>query len=354
MTGRERILATVTRSGPYTGDRVALGDMGFETRVVSELEYRLGVTGAKAVRRALGIDLVGLAPPYVGPDFAYKPEAQKRQFFGSSHKSYSEVVTERPLRHAQTVRDVEAFRWPTADDYDFSGMLTAAEGLDGLAIASPGWTPTFSQLCELFGLETALTNLVDRPAVVEACVVHITELVCGLARRMHEAIGDRLLIFKTSDDIATHQALFYSPRTWRKCFRRGLAEQFALGKQLGCITMLHACGAMRAIIPDLIDIGLDILEPSQFHLPGMDPTELKREFGRHLTFFGGICTQRTLPFGTPQDVRREVRERIRVLNEGGGYICSPDHTVLDDVPVGNVLALYDEARGADCQSASRA
>ena len=72
--------------------------------------------------------------------------------------------------------------------------------------------------------------------------------------------------------------------------------------------------------------------------------ELKREFGRDLTFFGGINTQQTLPYGAPEDVRREVRERIRHMNEGGGYICSPDHTLLDDVPVENILALYDEAK----------
>ena len=101
---------------------------------------------------------------------------------------------------------------------------------------------------------------------------------------------------------------------------------------------------VREIIPDLIEIGCDILEPTQVHLPGMAPLELKREFGMDMTFFGAICTQKTLPYGTPDDVRREVRERVRVLGKGGGYICSPDHTVLDDVPVENVLALYDEAK----------
>ena len=123
-----------------------------------------------------------------------------------------------------------------------------------------------------------------------------------------------------------------------------MARQFATGKRLGLINMIHACGAVREILPDLVEIGLDILEPTQVHLPGMEPKELKREFGKDLTFFGAVCTQKTLPFGRPEDVRREVRERIRVLGEGGGYICSPDHTVLDDAPAENVRALYDEAR----------
>ena len=346
MNGRERMLATVARGGPYAGDRIALGDMGFLGGIQAELQRRLGVRGQHEIRKALGIDFVCLKPPYAGPAFSYKPETQKMYFFGSSHKSYSDSVVERPLRNAQTVRDVEAFPWPTADDYDFSQMLQATENLEGLAIASPGWTPAFSQMCELFGLETALVNLHDKPALIEAAVERITDLVCGLVTRMHETIGDRLLILQTADDVATQRGLFFSLEMWRRFFKPGVVREFALGKKLGLINMLHACGAVREIIPDLIEIGLDILQPSQVHLPGMDAKELKSEFGKDLTFFGAISTQNTLPFATPEGVRREVRERIRVLGDGGGYICSPDHAVLDDVPAENVLALYDEAKRA--------
>ena len=343
MNGRERILATVARGGPYAGDRVAIGNMGFESGILAKLQRRLGLKGEAQIHEALGIDLVCLKPPYAGPPFSYKPDAQKMYFFGSSHKSYSDSVAERPLRTAESVQDVEAFPWPTVDDYDFSHMIDTAERYSGLAIASPGWTPSFSQICELFGMETALLNLHDRPELIEAAVERITHLVCGLATRMHETIGDRLLILQTADDVATQRGLFFSRDTWRKLFRGGMARQFAVGRKLGLINMLHACGAVREIIPDLIEIGLDILEPTQVHLPGMDARELKSEFGKHLTFLGAICTQKTLPFGTPETVRHEVRERVRVLGDGGGYICSPDHAVLDDVPPENVLALYDEA-----------
>ena len=95
---------------------------------------------------------------------------------------------------------------------------------------------------------------------------------------------------------------------------------------------------------DLINIGLDVWETVQAHLPGNEPDALKREYGDHITFFGGISTQTTLPFGTTEDVRREVRDRIRVLGRNGGYICGPDHGIMPDVPLENVLAMYDEAR----------
>jgi uroporphyrinogen decarboxylase len=95
---------------------------------------------------------------------------------------------------------------------------------------------------------------------------------------------------------------------------------------------------------DYFDIGMDVWETVQAHLPGNEPDVLKREYGSHITFFGGISTQTTLPFGPTDDVRREVRERIRVLGKTGGYICGPDHGIMPDVPMENVLAMYDEAR----------
>ena len=170
------------------------------------------------------------------------------------------------------------------------------------------------------------------------------DLVCGLVARSQEVLAHRLLIFKTSDDIATQRGLMFSPELWRKHFKAPMARQFATAKKLGLITMLHSCGAVREVLNDFVEIGLDILEPTQVHVAGMAATEIKREFGRHLTFFGAICTQRTLPHGTPADIRKEVHSRIEVLGVGGGYICSPDHCILDDVPLENVLALYDAAR----------
>ena len=344
MNGRERILATVVRGGPYSGDRIALGEMGFEEGIRAQLAERLGVEGNDEVLKALGIDIKGVKPVYTGPAFSYKPQGQAGSFFGSSAKSYSDEVAERPLRDAETVEEVEAFPWPTADDYDYSALPGQADAWDGIALYCPGWMPTFSQICELFGMEAALVNLALKPALIQAAIERITTLVCGIAVRARQTLGDRLLVFKTADDVAGQRGLLFSGEMWRRLFKPGMARQFATAKELGLITMIHSCGAVREIIPDLIEIGCDILEPTQVHLPAMAPRELKREFGKDMTFFGAICTQKTLPYGTPEDVRREVHERIRVLGEGGGYICSPDHTVMDDVPVENVLALYDEAK----------
>ena len=102
--------------------------------------------------------------------------------------------------------------------------------------------------------------------------------------------------------------------------------------------------AFRPVLPDLIEIGVNVWETVQVHLPGNEPEVLKRKYGQDLAFYGAINSQQTLPFGTPEEVRAEVRERIRVLGRGGGYICGSDHGILPDVPMENVLAMLDEAR----------
>ena len=341
MTGRERVLAALRRT---SADRVPVGLMGVEDSVAEGIRRVLGASRTADLDALLGVDFAGVGATYVGSEFPWKPPNHRMRFFGSSHKTYAEEgVVERPLRQATTVREVEAFPWPTTADNDYSRIPEQVVAADDRAVKTRSWTPTFSQLCELFGMETALYNLAAAPQLIEAGAERITELVVGLLRGVHAAARGDLLIFATADDVATQRGLLFSPDTWRTYFKPGLARQFSAAKELGLVTWLHACGDVSAILPDLIEIGLDVLEPTQAHLPGMQAQWLKKEFGEDLTFFGAISTQTTLRFGTPAEVRAEVRERVRVLGAGGGgYIAAPDHTVLDGVPPQNVVALYDE------------
>jgi len=103
-------------------------------------------------------------------------------------------------------------------------------------------------------------------------------------------------------------------------------------------------GGVTGLIDDFLEIGVDIINPVQVSAVGMDPETLKARFGDHAVFWGGVDSQKTLPLGTPDDVRREVRARANVLGAGGGYVCCPVHNVQADVPAENLLALYDEGR----------
>jgi uroporphyrinogen decarboxylase len=158
--------------------------------------------------------------------------------------------------------------------------------------------------------------------------------------------------------------MLISPATWRRLIKPHLARTFAVGKSRGLWVAYHCCGALRPIIPDLIEIGLDVLNPIQANCPGMDAFELKKEYGRHLTFMGGLDTQDVLPFGSVEQVRRATARLIEGMTcDGGGYILAASHTIPPETPDENILAMYAQAgisreeifdRAANIRSALRA
>ena len=143
-------------------------------------------------------------------------------------------------------------------------------------------------------------------------------------------------------DWGSQKSLLMSPDTWRELIAPGELQEYKLLKSAGKDVWIHSCGNVEVIIPDLIEMGADVLNPLQPEC--MDIYEIKRKYGGRLTFWGGISTQRTLPYGTPQQVRDETRAVIQAMSRSGGYIASPAQGIQDDVPVANMLALLDELR----------
>ena len=136
----------------------------------------------------------------------------------------------------------------------------------------------------------------------------------------------------------------FSPDTWRRMVKPHLARCFDVGDGHGLAVAYHCCGALRPIIPDLIEMGLDVLNPIQPGCPGMDPLELKQEFGHDLTFMGGVDTQGLLPNGSADEVRRATRRLIDgMTSDGGGYILAASHTIPPETPEENIFAMYAEA-----------
>jgi uroporphyrinogen decarboxylase len=184
------------------------------------------------------------------------------------------------------------------------------------------------------------------PLIIEAALERIVDFTVEFAVRLIAATRGMADFLYYGDDFATQKGMLISPELWRRFLKPAYERVFKLAKSNGLRVWFHSCGTFRPVMGDLIDIGLDVWETVQVHLPGNEPEVLKREYGNDITFFGGISTQGTLPHGTVEDVRREVRERVWVLGEHGGYICGSDHGILPDVPMENVLAMLDEARGA--------
>ncbi len=147
----------------------------------------------------------------------------------------------------------------------------------------------------------------------------------------------------TGDDVASQQAMMMSPDMWRQLIKPHLQRVFSVGKDEGLPVAYHCCGALRPIIPDLIEIGMDVLNPVQGNCPGMDPLELKREFGQAIAFMGGVDTQDMLPNRSVTEVRRETARLLAgMTSDGGGYILAASHTIPPETLDENIYAMYDE------------
>jgi methylmalonyl-CoA mutase cobalamin-binding domain/chain len=184
-------------------------------------------------------------------------------------------------------------------------------------------------------------DLVINPAIPLYIMDRLTEISVELTRRVLDRVGDRLDMIYFYDDVATQASLMISQKMWRDYIRPRHAQLVELAKKRHLAVMYHCDGAIYPLIPELIELGVDLLNPVQADAKGMEPPRLKAEFGDRLSFHGGLDIIKTLPRGTVEDVRREVRERVQVLGREGGYILASSHHIQADTPLANVLAMYE-------------
>lgn len=200
----------------------------------------------------------------------------------------------------------------------------------------------FEMYWRLRGMEPALLDIAADPELASVMLGRCADFAVTLA----EKACDRFAVdwLWTGDDVAGQRTTIMSPDGWRGFIKPHLARVVSVGKARRLPVAYHCCGALRPIIGDLVSMGIDVLNPIQANCPGMDPLDLKREFGRSLTFMGGVDTQWLLPHGTVEQVRRATARLIEGMTaDGGGYILAASHTVPPETPEDNLFALYDEA-----------
>ncbi len=291
----------------------------------------------------LGIDGRIISPYYKGPLSAAEEETHFTEWQTPAAHHYG---TKRyyPLTGISTVAEIEKFCWPDPLLYDYKTAAEAAAGVGKYyAARGPAWNPLFCRICDLFGMEEAMVKMVSEPAVFESALERVFAITAELCERFLNACGSSLTCLYLGDDFATQRGLMFSAGMWRKFLKCRYRRIFDIGKKHGKFIWFHSCGDITAVLPDMIDIGLDVWETVQIHTLPLTPVRLKKEYGKYLTFFGGISTQ-SLPFLTVEEVRKEVVRTIEQLGEDGGYICGPDHHVKPDVPLQNVITLFKTAR----------
>ena len=260
---------------------------------------------------------------------------------------YYEVV-DSPIRTA-TIADLDRYAWPDlAHPSRFVGLREKAKAIQdaGYAVVALSGVSPFEQAYMSRGVEQWMLDLAGNPDFALALMRKITDLMKASVIRLLEEAGDTIDVLVTGDDLGSQNATLISPRMYRRMIKPFHAEIYQeIKKRTQAKIFYHSDGNIYPLLGDLVEIGVDLLNPVQVNAGDMgDTARLKREFGDRLSFCGAIDTGWVLPSGTPDDVRAEVRRRIKDLGPGGGYILASVHCIQPDVPLENVIAMLNEAK----------
>jgi uroporphyrinogen decarboxylase len=255
-----------------------------------------------------------------------------------------------PLEHISTVPELAKVQFPDPlDPARYEGLAARADELMNqrrvayvLGRNAPG---IFEIALWMRGFENFFCDMVDNVAFAEALMDIILEIKMKYWARALELVGRNVMMVSEADDLASQNRCLCSPALYRKLIKPRHTQLFSFIKKTAKVPVkifFHSCGAVLPLIPDLIESGIDILNPVQVSAAGMDTKELKRQFGKQLTFYGGgVDTQHVLPRGTPQEVKDEVKRRIDDLAPGGGFIFNTVHNIQADVRPENILAMWE-------------
>jgi uroporphyrinogen decarboxylase len=372
MSPRQRVWAAINHQEP---DRVPLDiGGGTSTSIVVEgyarLKQHLGVSGVpkemnKAFRiarldeeamRRLGSDCRLVA---AGPPSRWRPPGAPSGTFvdmwGITWRQaaygdgcYYWELASHPLAGA-SIADLDRYAWPDPLDPGFTDGLAGEvkalhEDTPYAIVADSGFKSFWELGYMLRGLEQMLMDLVINPDFVSSLMARLLEINLAATGRFLDAVGPYIQVFRTGDDLATQKGLLMSPATYRRLLKPVYKRFFEFIKsKTGAKIFYHSCGNVVDLIDDLVEIGVDIINPVQVSAMG-DTATLKARFGDRVTFWGAIDTQHVLPYGTVAQVEAEVRQRIRDLGPGGGFVAAAVHNIQPDVPPENIVAMAEATR----------
>lgn len=375
ITGRERVLAAINheepdrvpivigasnatglKAGPYRGLKQLLG-VTSEDRYIYDWPELGTILPDEAVLERLHADVRGIFDSFPAATLARNGARPAHSPFIDDWGS-GQVEVEagtwypgiHPMAEATTIEAIERYPWPDMDDPTrVADVRAAAARLAAdnqyAILATPWLLFPFERAFAMQGLETFLMNLALEPEFAEALLWKIAERCKALMGHFLDALADDVDMIKIGDDLGTEQSLLMSPAMYRRILKPIHADYIAFIKaRTKAKVFFHTDGDVYDLLDDLVEIGVDILNPVQSGSGKLgNLAEVKRRYGSRLAFCGAIDTQHVLPNGTPAEVRAEVRRAIATLGPGGGYLLSAVHTVMNEVPAENVLAMVDAA-----------
>ncbi len=241
------------------------------------------------------------------------------------------------FEEAETVADIERYPWPDKKYLDFSDIYSQIEQYPGKMVFTGLWSSFFHDLADFFGMENLFVQMYENPAIVEAATEHIVDFYVEANEIFFSGLGDQADTMFFGNDFGTQRDLIFSPEVFRRFILPSIKRLVTVGKRYNKIVMMHSCGSIHRIIPDLIEAGVEVLHPIQAQAHNMDAQTLMA-FKNDLAFLGGIDAQSFIVEATPQQVSDEVVRVREVL--GPNIVISPSHEeILPNIPPDNMLAL---------------
>lgn len=349
MTSLQRIQATCRRE---TLDRPPV-DLWLTPEVLQSLREHTGVEDELEIYRQLGVDKIVWIFPGYGTDQFDPNLSQGRDPWGvptiqvkSGQATYQEYG-EGPIADMEEIEELDDYPlWPDPDKFHYDAALAQARRARAFGFATIGpWLSHFETYCHLRGMENALMDVVAEPEFLDAALDKIEAIQAEMLERFLTMAGDLIDFVFISDDLGTQDSQLISVEAFESHLKPRIRRWCDLIHRHGKLALFHTDGSSRAFLPHLIEAGVDILNPIQHVCPGMELAALAQDFGRELYFHGGVDNQHVLPYGTTNDVRREVQDCLNSLGSDSGYIVCSCHNIQAGTPVENVLALVDAVKG---------
>ena len=343
MNARQRLMRILERE-PV--DRIPV-DLWYTPEIGQQLRAYCGVDNDWQMFDALGLDkLVWISDVY--------PNTPGRTKWGSPIKQmeagkamYAEIDAA-ALKDYDTPESLDDYpHWPDPERYDYAEMVKQAQSAATKFVTLGPWVSFFEVYCQLRGLEQAMMDLAMAPDYVQAALDKIEQCQTDMMRRFFKQAGHCIDLVFVSDDMGGQNNLLMSLGMWDMFFKDRLKRWCELAHAFGIKVFYHSDGAMEALIPRLIEAGVDVLNPIQHICPGMDRAALKKEYGRDLIFHGGIENQSVLPFGSLVQVRDETLECLKTLGRGvEGYICCSCHNIQPGTPTENIIEMIQTVQNS--------
>ena len=346
MTSKERVKVSLAWREP---DRCPI-----QTYLTPEIRQQLVEhLGDQDVEARLGVDFRGVGAPYRGPirpthdgifyDFWGVGFKMVRHEAGGEYPEAFDLA----LAKLATMDEVARYPWPDPDAFDYSGLEAACDAVGDFAVCcgGAGMPDILNGVSRGRGMEQVMIDIATGDEVGLEIIRRRVDICHRILRRTLQAGRGKIDILCIGEDMGNQNGRMFSPRDFAEVFRPALQRFIDLGHEFGAKVMCHSCGDTHEIMPDLIDMGLDVLDAMQPEPRGMRVDAIRAVCKGKMAFCGLISTQDTLPFRSEAACRAEARHRLDVVARGGGYIFSPAHCIQAGTPLRNVLAIYEEALG---------